>query len=67
MSDWTSAEPLDTAQGPAVCLGDLQTLSSEWLWLVVFYVCVLLFLFNLKLFTFKAYKRQKKKKNLHTA
>ena len=31
MSDWTSAEPLDAAQGPAVCLGDPQTLSSQLL------------------------------------
>lgn len=31
MSDWTSAEPLDAAQGPAVCSGDSPTLSSQLL------------------------------------
>lgn len=31
MSDWTLAEPLDAAQGPVVCLGDLPTLGSQLL------------------------------------
>lgn len=37
MSDWTSAEPLDAAQGPAVCLGDPQTLSSQLLLLLALF------------------------------
>lgn len=34
MSDCTSAEPLDAAQGPAVCLGDPETLNSQLLLLL---------------------------------
>lgn len=58
MSDWTLAEPLDAAQGPAVCFGDLQTLSSQLLLLLL--LASFSFLFQLTLFTFKAYKRQKR-------
>lgn len=35
MSDWSSAEPLDAAQGPAVCLGDTYTHNRQLLLLLL--------------------------------